>query len=428
MKTPSTSSTTTFILLFYLLFPFLHASCPSKCGNDNTVHGCRCNSMCSVESYWYRRQGIQKCERCTPKCSEDLNQIEVTSCTLDHNRVCHCKPGFYCTSKNNYSTYCNKPCVPCEPGTFSSKHSLNPTCMPHTDCASFGMIVIKEGTATQDRECRHPVTTPMTTTTPSTVITIISSTTDSTLSPSTTDSSATTTTPTTHTFITIKPITSPTLHYFRSQQNPSHLFAAQMRQLSLQSTAETTSPPSTDVNTRGDQLFINTSSVSQSYWLLLWIFLLTLLLVMTGICLLQKRTAQKTISKCTGVLYGKHSLKDHKVEAQLPLGNDIRAVRGQSMGVMSPKGGVQQVSNGKSENVSNTVGSIYIYSPGMVILGSNSGDKKEEAEVCEQNVPLISTPQQESAPPSQEIRVRMSTQEDIEEELNLSFPVPASGK
>lgn len=84
--------------------------------------------------------------------------------------------------------------------------------------------------------------------------------------------------------------------------------------------------------------------------------------------------------------------------------------------------------NGKGENVSNTVGSIYIISPGMVILGSNSGDKKEEARVCEEDVPLISRPQQESNPPSQEVRIRISAQEEAKEELSLSFPVPATGK
>ncbi|KTF87989.1 hypothetical protein cypCar_00013005 [Cyprinus carpio] len=98
---------------------------------------------------------------------------------------------------------------------------------------------------------------------------------------------------------------------------------------------------------------------------------------------------------------------------------------------MPQSGAVQQVTmehNGKGENVSNTVGSIYIYSPGMVILGSNSGDKKEEAGLCEEGVPLISRPQQESNPPSQEVRIRISAQEEAEEELSLSFPVPATEK
>ncbi|XP_051957451.1 uncharacterized protein si:dkeyp-61b2.1 [Xyrauchen texanus] len=318
------------------------------------------------------------------------------------------------------------------PGTFSSKPSLSSTCTPHTDCARLGMIVLTEGTATQDRECGHPVTTP----TPSIIITTISSSTDSTLSPSTTDF----TTQTTPNFITIKPITSPSMsrHSFRSQQKPSSPLATETHRLYLRSTTETTSSPKLDANTSMSEDFISSETLSSV--LPLWILLLILLLVMTSICLFRKRTAQKTIAKCAGFLSAQHedqyissnfqsqTSEDRKVEAELLHGSDVRENRTQNMGLMSPSGGVQQVSNGKGENVSNTVGSIYIYSPGTVILGSNSGDKQEEAKVFEENVPLISTPQQESTPPSNEIRIRMSAQEETEEELSLSFPVPATGK
>lgn len=116
--------------------------------------------------------------------------------------------------------------------------------------------------------------------------------------------------------------------------------------------------------------------------------------------------------------------QSHTLETELPLGSDGREVKGQSTGLQQ----VTMEHNGKGENVSNTVGSIYIISPGMVILGSNSGDKKEEARVCEEDVPLISRPQQESNPPSQEVRIRISAQEEAKEELSLSFPVPATGK
>ncbi|KTG40858.1 hypothetical protein cypCar_00005357, partial [Cyprinus carpio] len=121
----------------------------------------------------------------------------------------------------------------------------------------------------------------------------------------------------------------------------------------------------------------------------------------------------------------------HTLETEIPLASSSREVKGQSTGLMPQPGAVQQVTmehNGKGENVNNTVGSIYIYSPGMVILGSNSGDKKEEAGVCEEVVPLINRPQQESNPPSQEVRIRISSQEEAEEDLTLSFPVPATGK
>lgn len=68
--------------------------------------------------------------------TEDNNEKEVTPCTQKSNRVCFCKPGFYCTSGNNYSTHCHKPCVPCGKGTFSSTPSLD-ACSPHTEWVRF---------------------------------------------------------------------------------------------------------------------------------------------------------------------------------------------------------------------------------------------------------------------------------------------------
>lgn len=161
--------------------------------------------------------------------------------------------------------------------------------------------------------------------------------------------------------------------------------------------------------------------------------------------MLLKGKTKKTLSKCFGFINGKHddkhgcgqmdfqayALMDCTGEDEMPLGGDVREVKGQRSRTAPPSGGVQQVTmehKGKGENVSNTVGSIYIYSPGMVILGSGSGDKKEDAGVCEEAVPFMSTPQQESNPPLQELRIQMSTQEQADEELSLSFPVPATGK
>lgn len=83
---------------------------------------------------------------------------------------------------------------------------------------------------------------------------------------------------------------------------------------------------------------------------------------------------------------------------------------------------------GKADGINNTVGSIFIYSPGMVILGSNSNEKKEEAETGTEDIGedtcLMSVPQQESS--SEEAFVRMATQEEFGKEL--SIPVPATSK
>ncbi|ROI16355.1 Migration and invasion-inhibitory protein [Anabarilius grahami] len=263
-----------------LLFPFIHASCPKKCAN------------------------------------EDKNQVEVVPCTQKSNRVCFCKPGFYCEERYEYNTYCHR-CVPCETGTFSSKSSLDPICTRHTDCARLGMEKVKEGNATQDRECAYAT--------------------------------------------------------------------AKMEFLYT---------PSSIINT------INTASTL-------------------------KRGEHQILSNS-------QSNSSTDMETKIPLGNNVREVKSQNMEMTPQSGVVRQVTvehNGRGENVNNTVGSIYIYSPGTVILGSNSGDKKEEAGVCEEAHPLIGSPQQESNPPSQEVRIRISAQEQTaEEELSLSFPVPATGK
>ncbi|KAK2874838.1 hypothetical protein Q8A67_021991 [Cirrhinus molitorella] len=321
--------------------------------------------------------------------------MEVTPCTQNSNRKCFCKPGFYCTRENNYVTHCHKPCVPCTKGTFSDTPSLN-ACKPHKDCAQ--MIILKEGTAYQDRECVN-VTTVM-------------------------PISSSTSIPGTGDVTTVMPVSNST-----STPGTGHV-------TTVMPISNSTSIPGTG----GTAQHIVTSEESQSHWLLLLILML-MILFMVGFCLLMKDVTKKTFSKCFGFINGGHednpdrpfltNSQFHPSETKEPVCSDGREVKGQTTGLAPQSGAVQQVTmehNGKGENVSNTVGSIYIYSPGMVILGSNSGDKKEEAGVCEEGVPLISRPQQESNPPSQEVRIRISAQEEAEEELSLSFPVPATGK
>ncbi|KAG1950239.1 tumor necrosis factor receptor superfamily member 1B isoform X2 [Pimephales promelas] len=429
--TPSTSTRSTFILLFYLIFPCMHASCPTKCPNGyNNKRDCECNSNCYRKS----RMGILTCQYCTPVCSEAKNQVEVTPCTQESNRNCACKPGFYCKEGNNYSTYCHKPCVPCETGTFSSKPSLDPACKPHKDCAQLGMITLKEGTATRDRECVYATTKMAASSTASVIITTISS----------------ETIPTPRT-VKRSLGTEGTSTQDTEGVNATTKMAASSTSPIIITTisSETTPTPRTEGNRQQRDA---DPKESQSSWLLLLILLL-MLLFMTGFCMLMKGKALKTLSKCFGLIHGEHEEQqhwrqkagdhhilsnsqsdtstDHSMDSERPLGSDVGQVKGQSMGVAPQSSGVQQVTvkhNGKGENVSNTVGSIYIYSPGTVILGSNSGDKKEEAGVGDEALPLISAPQQESNPPSQEVRITMSAQEEAEEELSLSFPVPATGK
>ncbi|XP_051768085.1 uncharacterized protein si:dkeyp-61b2.1 isoform X2 [Ctenopharyngodon idella] len=416
--TPSTSRSNTFILLFYLLFPFIHTSCPKKCANGYNVHDCKCESNC----YRQLKQGIQTCQRCTEMCSEDKNQMEVTPCTLESNRVCFCKPGFYCEKRYNYDTYCHKPCVPCEMGTFSSKPSLNPACTRHKDCAQLGMITLKEGTTTQDRECVY-------TTTKMASLSTLSSTNN-------TIYINTTSTPRTAIHGSLDKEGTAT------QDGESVYATTKMAASSTPSSTNNTiyTNSTSTLRTEGIPQPIDQDKEKREFHWLLLLILLLMLLFMAGFCMLMKGliNGEHEEQQHSSLMAGDHQILSNSqsnssidMETKIPLGSDVREVKGQSMEMIPQSGVVRQVTvehNGRGENVNNTVGSIYIYSPGTVILGSNSGDKKEEAGVCEEARPLIGSPQQESNPPSQEVRIRMSAQEEAEEELSLSFPVPATGK
>ncbi|TRY60627.1 hypothetical protein DNTS_014017 [Danionella cerebrum] len=118
------------------------------------------------------------------------------------------------------------------------------------------------------------------------------------------------------------------------------------------------------------------------------------------------------------------NVQSHDVKPDRAFDGDFSEIKSQRRRLEPQSGGVQQVTvehNGKGESVSNTVGSIYIYSPGMVILGSGSAEKNMSG-VSEEAIPLISKPQQESIPLPQELC------ESTEEELGLCVPVPATGK
>ncbi|XP_050959041.1 tumor necrosis factor receptor superfamily member 1B isoform X2 [Labeo rohita] len=224
---PSTSTRNTFILLFYLFFTCLHV----------IVIG----NTCGTNYYKKPNQTVPRCERCTQECSDAKNEMEVTSCTQDTNRVCHCKPGFYCTKGNDYNTHCHKPCVPCEKGTFSSTPSLS-TCKSHRDCAKLGMIMLMEGTVTEDSKCVKITTATST----------LSTTTDNIIITSTSNSTS-----------------------------GIHIIGTGV-------TAQLTNVPE-----------------SQSHWLLLLILML-IILFMAGFCMLMKDVTKKTLSKCFGFIKGGH--------------------------------------------------------------------------------------------------------------------------
>jgi hypothetical protein len=74
-------------------------------------------------------------------------------------------------------------------------------------------------------------------------------------------------------------------------------------------------------------------------------------------------------------------------------------------------------------------GSIYIYSPGTVVLGYNKSERKvDQVESGVEGCPLTRTPQQESSCPLPEGLAlgpeRMSTREETCKELR--YPIPAT--
>ncbi|XP_050959042.1 uncharacterized protein si:dkeyp-61b2.1 isoform X3 [Labeo rohita] len=194
---PSTSTRNTFILLFYLFFTCLHV----------IVIG----NTCGTNYYKKPNQTVPRCERCTQECSDAKNEMEVTSCTQDTNRVCHC--------------------------TFSSTPSLS-TCKSHRDCAKLGMIMLMEGTVTEDSKCVKITTATST----------LSTTTDNIIITSTSNSTS-----------------------------GIHIIGTGV-------TAQLTNVPE-----------------SQSHWLLLLILML-IILFMAGFCMLMKDVTKKTLSKCFGMI------------------------------------------------------------------------------------------------------------------------------
>ncbi|KAI5622939.1 tumor necrosis factor receptor superfamily member 21-like [Silurus asotus] len=172
-----------------------------------------------------------------------------------------------------------------------------------------------------------------------------------------------------------------------------------------------------------------------------WIFFLLLLIALCLVLCLSLKCKSRAI-KCrleqAGLVFRRYQPVfpgvSPNTDAPVPV-SDVTDVRDQSQGQGSFPGKNQKVTMehvGKSDGINNTVGSIFIYSPGMVILGSNSNEKKEEVfsgveeeeEEEEEDVRLMSVPQQESS--SEEVLIRLATQEELDKEL--SIPVPATSK
>ncbi|KAB0392855.1 hypothetical protein E2I00_000010, partial [Balaenoptera physalus] len=148
--------------------------CCNKCPPGYHVHSL-CNKTsdtvcdsCESSTYTQLWNLVPACFSCNSRCSSD--QLETQACTTKQNRICTCKPGWYCTlGRQEGCRLCvplrkcgpgfgvarpgtatsNVVCAPCAPGTFSDTTSSTDTCRPHRICSS----VAVRGTSEMDAVC-----------------------------------------------------------------------------------------------------------------------------------------------------------------------------------------------------------------------------------------------------------------------------------
>ncbi|KAJ7998518.1 hypothetical protein DPEC_G00205750 [Dallia pectoralis] len=327
--------------------------------------------VCPKGSYGYKQNGLLKCERCTLVCKEKDNLIEVKECRLDSNRECHCDRGYFCKSKGQFT--CRR-CTKCEHGTFSDTPNLNASCKPHTDCKQKGMIMTTKGSATLDRVC---------------VLTSFGL------------------------------QTSTVYHVFSTSEHSSPVNSKDIVPSLVPSETSPAVSAFSPLSTHEGEKSPITGESHIVWLLILGVTIGGVLLVLT-----YRGCSLQSMNMWKGPIYEKHAFPFQE--------------RNQCQGVVELEdkglpslGGLQQVAVAPSggEKISNTVGSIYIYSPGTVVLGSNKSEKKSdkgesEGEGCSGS----NVPQQETLcllPGRSEIGTEgMITQEEIRKEL--CYPIPAT--
>ncbi|XP_055725995.1 tumor necrosis factor receptor superfamily member 21 [Salvelinus fontinalis] len=465
------------ICLFNLVSSVLLSSCPHICDPGFIIDKCKC-VPCPDGQYWYTQNGLPKCDRCSEACSVDLHLTQVKACGPDSNRECHCDSGFFCVIAVQYT--CRK-CKPCSPGTFSNKPNLTMSCKPHTDCGHKGMTMVTEGTASQDRVCAQTSPNSPTTTAPPTVhsseIGFHSSTssgvstTRKTLiiaSPSgLVGSTSPDAFPITTIYTSADPspalLTRPSLSQAQSEPSTSPPTRKQVTEYSSfdPNTKLTTrrNPSKVDSNTSppesasarpltiedNDSPHLSTTDTGPSPpnlpWQLLIGGLLGVVVLLVVYFVRCRERSLKSMDKWKGPVFAKNMASYIQaqppqesyphLEAQHLLERETGGNPRQDGAGLLPPGVMKQVTVDHSggENISNTVGSIYIYSPGTVVLGFNKSERKvDQVESGVEGCPLTRTPQQESSCPLPEGTAlgpeRMSTQEETCKELR--YPIPAT--
>ncbi|XP_029805847.1 tumor necrosis factor receptor superfamily member 1B isoform X1 [Suricata suricatta] len=125
-------------------------------------------ARCEDSTYTKLWNWVHECLSCDSRCTSD--QVETQACTPEQNRICTCRPGWYCTLRRQEGCRLCAPwrkcrpgfgvakpgtaasdvvCAPCGPGTFSDTTSSTDPCRPHRTCTS----VANPGNATTDAVC-----------------------------------------------------------------------------------------------------------------------------------------------------------------------------------------------------------------------------------------------------------------------------------
>ncbi|XP_076861868.1 uncharacterized protein LOC143514493 [Brachyhypopomus gauderio] len=365
-------------------------SCLTQCPYGLVLSGCRCQP-CPSEHYFYVRGDDRRCDKCTSPCSGTENKVEVSPCTNTTNRVCHCKQGHRCPSPSKLD--CRRECSPCSDGSFSNTPSLATHCKPYKDCRTLMLHVIAEGSSTRDRICGSPTTAH----------------------------------PNNHTS------GGPDLPAAGAQNRSPNLISTQTELFKTSQTG--------NLSEGSTELEVQDQSAGLSTWVCLLLLALLFVLVLMCLPVWGKRNALKDKLDWPSLTFGKYHLSSvpvsahPKLETLVPVCNEMDNERSQGTGSGSGSGSCpqkhQQVTLDSVTGVHNTVGSIFIYSPGMVVLGSNSNERKGEGE---EEPLLMPTPQMESSCLPQEDSMGVAMQDSMgvamQEEFvkELSFPVPATGK
>uniref|UniRef100_A0ABI7ZW62 TNFR-Cys domain-containing protein n=1 Tax=Felis catus TaxID=9685 RepID=A0ABI7ZW62_FELCA len=71
-------------------------------------------ARCEDSTYTKLWNWVRECLSCDSRCTSD--QVETQACTPEQNRVCTCRPGWYCTLKRQKGCRLCAPLHRCRPG------------------------------------------------------------------------------------------------------------------------------------------------------------------------------------------------------------------------------------------------------------------------------------------------------------------------